>query len=308
MSKGKIIITVGISGSGKSTWAHTLWATNPSQYVIVNRDKIRELLFGMTEGNISERYWGSRTDINAREKEVTKIQDTLINEALCAGKIPIVDATHLTKKYVTRFKYWNVPVEIELFRIDPQTAFDRINKRERKVSMEVLKKQYSQFTTLIKQMGQTPEDFDFTPVNLENKKKGKPGCVLVDIDGTLAHMVFRNPYDWHRVGEDEVDEPVKSLIWDLHRSQATKIIICTGRDGVCLPETEKWLKDNNIPYDGIFIRKPKDQRPDWVVKEEMWRKISQIYHIEYLVDDRLQVVRRARALGLKVFNVAYHNF
>lgn len=308
MAEKKIIITVGISGSGKSTWAHTLWATNPSLYTIVSRDKIRELLFGMTEGNISERYWESRNDINAREREVTKVQDSLINEALCAGKTPIVDATHLTRKHVTAFKYWNVPVELKLFKLDPSTAFDRIQHRERKVHMEVLKKQEAQLNTLIKQMEQNPDDFDFTPVKLDNTKDGKPGCVVVDIDGTLAHMVFRNPYDWHRVGEDVVDEPVKSLVLDIHRAQATKIIICTGRDGVCLPETEKWLKDNNIPYDGIFIREPNDNRPDWVVKEEMWRKITKVFHIEYLIDDRLQVVRRARALGLKVMNVEYHNF
>ena len=48
-------------------------------------------------------------------------------------------------------------------------------------------------------------------------------------------------------------------------------------------------------------------RPDWVVKEEMWKNISKQYNIIAMYDDRLQVVRRARALGLKVFNVEYNN-
>ena len=39
--KGNLIVTVGISGSGKSTWSHEKWIKNPSKYVIVNRDKIR---------------------------------------------------------------------------------------------------------------------------------------------------------------------------------------------------------------------------------------------------------------------------
>ncbi len=49
-------------------------------------------------------------------------------------------------------------------------------------------------------------------------------------------------------------------------------------------------------------------RPDWIVKEEMWEKISKHNYIIGMYDDRLQVVRRARALSLKVFNVEYNNF
>lgn len=302
----RILVTIGISGAGKSTWAHEMWSTNPQLYVIVNRDKIRELLFGLTEENISDLYWNSRKDIAKREKQVTQYQDTLIQEALATGKTPIVDATHLTKKYVQGFKYWNVPVELVWFDVKPDVAFSRANNRARKVELEVINKQYAQFKTLKKQYEENPDQFDFTPVTLEQNPELDP-CVLVDIDGTLAHMTLRTPYDWHRVEEDEVDEATASLVRDLKKTD-TRVIICTGRDGICLRHTENWLRFNNIPYDGIFIRAHKDQRPDWVVKEEMWRKIAKMFHIEYMVDDRQQVVRRARALGLKVMNVEYHNF
>ena len=117
----------------------------------------------------------------------------------------------------------------------------------------------------------------------------------------------RSPYDWSRVGEDKVDEPTKDVL-DRLKKTGCKIIICTGRDGVCIDETEQWLRLNNIPYDEIYIRNKGDQRPDWVVKEEMWRKIAEDNYIVGMFDDRLQVVRRARALGLKVFNVEYGNF
>lgn len=303
----RIIVTVGISGSGKSTLAHELWSTRPQSYVIVNRDKIRELLFGMTETNISDLYWGSRKDITAREKQVTQYQSVMIHEALASGKTPVVDATHLTKKYLQEFKYWNVPVELIWFDIQPETAFERIKDRPRKVSMEILKKQRAQFDTLKDQFEKSSEDFDYTPVEF-NQNPELPPAVLVDVDGTLAHMVFRQPYDWHRVEEDIIDEATVSLVRDLKAAGNTKIIICTGRDGVCLRHTENWLEANNIPYDGIFIRAHKDQRPDWVVKEEMWRKIANVYYIDYMIDDRQQVVRRARALGLKVMNVEYHTF
>ena len=47
---------------------------------------------------------------------------------------------------------------------------------------------------------------------------------------------------------------------------------------------------------------------DWVVKEEMWRDISKSYNIELIYEDRNQVVRRARALDLKVAQVKYGNY
>ena len=38
-----IKLLIGISGSGKSTYSHKLWETNPSDFVIINRDKIKEI-------------------------------------------------------------------------------------------------------------------------------------------------------------------------------------------------------------------------------------------------------------------------
>ena len=39
----KLTIRCGISGSGKSTWAHTEWKKDPLNTTIVNRDKITRL-------------------------------------------------------------------------------------------------------------------------------------------------------------------------------------------------------------------------------------------------------------------------
>ena len=40
----------------------------------------------------------------------------------------------------------------------------------------------------------------------------------------------------------------------------------------------------------------------------MWRDISKSYNIELIYEDRNQVVRRARALDLKVAQVKYGNY
>lgn len=300
----KIIVTVGISNSGKSTFARQAVGETVNTYVIVNRDKIRELLFGYTEETISEYY--NRADISAREKQVTKYEDTLINEVLAEGKTPIVDATHLSRKYLERFKYWNVEVELVWFDIMLKEAFTRNMGRTRQVPQEIMIKQYNQYVGLRKELEKNP--IDFTPISLENDEN-LPSCVIFDIDGTIAHKGDRSPYDWLAVGKDTIDLSTCLIMDYLNRCEYDpQIIICTGRDGVSLDETQKWLDTHNLGYDDIYIRPKGDMRPDWVVKEEMWRAIASKFHIVGMFDDRLQVVRRARALGLKVFNVEYNNF
>lgn len=266
-----------------------------------NRDKIRELLFSYSEENVSEYY--KREDLNKLEKQITKYEDTLINEALCEGKTVIVDATHLSKDYITRFEYWNVPVELVWFDVLLKEALTRNMGRTRKVDESIIKKQYNKYIQLRTDL----LFYSFSPVEFENQIDLEP-CFLLDLDGTVAHMSTRSPYDWKRVGEDFVDVSVKKVSNSIYLSHKAKIFICTGRDGSCLGESIKWLNERNIYYDGIFIRKEGDMRADWIVKEEMWRRISKDYYIEGLIDDRNVVCRRARSLGLKVLQVDYGNF
>ena len=54
--KGKLMVLVGISGCGKSTFAKRQYESDPKNHLIVNRDKIRELLFGYTESTINDYY------------------------------------------------------------------------------------------------------------------------------------------------------------------------------------------------------------------------------------------------------------
>ncbi|MDC7248617.1 MAG: hypothetical protein PQJ49_01700, partial [Sphaerochaetaceae bacterium] len=182
--------------------------------------------------------------------------------------------------------------------------------RTRRVGDEVITKQFRQYQSLKESLKQNP--IDFTPVEIEVDYTLPPAFIF-DIDGTLAHKGDRSPYDWMKVGLDSLDVPTRYMATSIDNTNEAfknegKVIICTGRDGVCLDETEKWLIAHKIPYDAIYIRPKGDMRPDWVVKEEMWREISKNYHIIGMFDDREQVVNRARALGFKVFQCEYHNF
>lgn len=297
----KLIVLCGISGSGKSHFAHNEWLKDPLNTVIVNRDKIRELLFSFTEESIADYY--SRPDMGKLEKQVTLYEDTLIHEGLNLGKTVIVDATHLTAPYLKRFEFWNVPINYEYFDISVITAIIRDSYRIRKVGEEVIKRQFDRYQNLEK----LP---NFEPVTLENDMSLYP-CVIFDIDGTIAEKGNRSAFDWKRVGEDSViNEVVAAMDWIsvLPEHEKPTVIICTGRDAVCKPETLQWLKDKAICYDEIYFRPEGDQRPDWVIKEELWREIAKRNFITLLYDDRNAVCRRARALGLKVAQVEYGNF
>jgi len=300
--KGKLKILIGISGAGKSTFASKLVQMSPEKYIRVNRDDIRNLLYGYNDETIYSYY--ERDDIRTLEKQITRFEDTLIYDGLELGKTVIVDATHLNTSYLKRFKYWNVETELAFFPIALHEAFDRNSRRSRKVPIKVMKKQFNQFLTLTKLLEKEP--INFTPVELVNDSN-KPKVICLDLDGTACKMSGRSPYDWKRVGEDLPDESVVELVKSIDRDKI-KIIVCTGRDGICIDESEQWLDNHDIEYDEIYIRPKGNSEPDWVVKERMWRKISESYFIVGLIDDRNVVVRRARALGLKVFHVENHNF
>jgi predicted kinase len=298
--KSRITILVGISGSGKSTWAHEQWKKDPKGVILVNRDNIRQLLYGFTEKSVKEYYENDK--LFALEREVTRYEDTLIHEALAAGKDVIVDATHLTIQYLERFRYWNVTTEIQTFYVPVIEAIRRDMKRTRQVGDEVIKKQYQKFQNLINR--KEPISFETTKIVCDETL---PDCVIFDIDGTLSHMEGRNPFDWKKVNEDSVDESVSFMAKHLWGIEGVSVIVCTGRDGISEYMTKKWLNQHYIKFDEFHIRKEKDMRPDWVIKEEMWRDLATRYNIVGMFDDRLQVVRRARALGLKVFHVEYNN-
>lgn len=297
----KIIALCGISGSGKSTYAHQLVKENPSKYVLVNRDKIRELLFGYTEESIAEYY--QRTDLSKLEKQVTLYEDTLIHEGLNLGKIVIVDSTNLTKAYLKRYEFWNVPIEYKYFDVDFTFAVNRDMQRIRQVGRDVIVKQYDKYLAL--QREGVPTYFE--PVEFI-QDKNKPSIWVFDIDNTIAHKGSRSAYDWKAVGEDELDESIANLFRII--DTCDHVIFCSGRDEICRKETEDWLRNKlgNYHIYNLLMRPKGDQRPDWIVKEELWREIAKEYYIEALVDDRNAVIRRARALGLKVMQVEYGNF
>lgn len=95
-----------------------------------------------------------------------------------------------------------------------------------------------------------------------------PSAILVDIDGTLAIRGNRSPYDFLKVGEDKVNEPIKNLVNILSSNPYNyKVIIFSGRDDSCFDITRNWLIKNQINFDYLHMRKTNDRRKDSIVKK-----------------------------------------
>jgi hypothetical protein len=143
----------------------------------------------------------------------------------------------------------------------------------------------------------------------------QPRVVLCDIDGTIALMGKgepgrREPYDWSRVGEDDPCAPIVALVGIL-RSAGFRIVYVSGRDEACRRITESWLLHHGLLVEDelLLMRPAGDNRPDHEVKLEIYRRrVEPHYNVAYVLDDRDQVVRMWRSLGLTVLQVAEGDF
>lgn len=149
-----------------------------------------------------------------------------------------------------------------------------------------------------------------TPIieKYDNDQVGASYAIIVDIDGTLAHMNGRGPYDYDLVHTDLVDESVRYVVNQMFPTNT--IIVLSGRSDDCLDVTEAWLRENDVRYDEIYMRKTGDYRPDWIVKNELFQAhIAGRFRIRFVLDDRNQVVDLwRRKLGLPTWQVADGDF
>lgn len=293
----KLILTRGIQGSGKTTWTLEQLAKFPDQYARVNRDEIRNTVFGA--------YWG------VDEQAVTVVQHAMLTALFTANKRDVIsDDTHLNSRNVKDLlllaQKHGYEVEHRDFKISLEEAIRRDALRERTVGVEVI----TNFYTRYMRKGEFPP-FPVLDVNkkvdnishLYSAVESAPKAFIVDIDGTIAKMVNRGPFEWTRVGEDEPIHGVIDMVKLLH-ANGHKILITSGRDGISKKDTVEWLNLHNVPFDSIFMRTINDMRPDDIVKAEIFNnEIREQYNVRGVLDDRLKVCRVWHKMGLTLFRV-----
>lgn len=291
-SNVKILILIGIPASGKSTWAKE-YVRHNADYIRVCRDDFRSML---KDAQVCE---------NKIEDMITALVDATIAKALAKKLSVLVDNTNLKAKYITpiidKFRY-QADIDFRIFDISLSKAIERDSNRAAKVGAGVIEKMHKQYLFLI-------DSFDFQPLKMAKRPMRKrvvsdlPAAVIFDIDGTLAEMGDRSPYDWDQVYKDELNECVaEQILW--HQSRGREILIVTGRDASCCKITEEWFELYSISGYKMFMRPADDFRKDTIIKREIYNNhIKGQYNVLCVYDDRLQVLDMWVEEGLFTFNV-----
>jgi len=295
----RLLITRGLPASGKTTFARKL----QPRVVRVNRDDLRRMLHG------------ERLYTQWAEGQVTQAQRAAVEALLRAHADVIVDDTNLRNRTVrdwvelaarlgARFEvhdFTDVPLEECIRRDVSRPEPDRVGE-------EAIRRMHARYLAGRNLPLPIPYISEIS-AKVYQPDPELPAAVLVDIDGTVALMGDRSPYAWDRVGSDLPNPAVITAVRAMHAA-GNAIVFCSGRDAVCRPETEAWLDLYvGVRYEALFMRPEGDGRKDAVVKREIFdREIRDSWRIVGVFDDRQQVVRMWRALGLTVFQVAEGDF
>jgi predicted kinase len=286
----KAIITVGISASGKSTFAKELETMG---WYDINRDDIR---FNNFCNGV--RDWNLYKFTKANENEVTRLQEAYVDWAAMREVNVIISDTNINDKtrnfWINRLTHAGYEVEVKYFDIDLIEALERDAKRPNGVGYKVITDQYRRYMTL--RHG----------ANYHKHSAKKKDAVVIDIDGTVAsHEGIRTPFEWHKVSLDKPRSHVISFA-KAAKEEGFDIIFMSGRDGCCMEDTRAWLdKYTGITDSWLFMRSVGDMRKDTVVKKELFMKyVDNNFNIHYAVDDRKCILRLWEfELGITVVDV-----
>lgn len=270
-----VTLTKGLPASGKTTWARNIINDRPGMYKQVNKDEIRLML---DNSNYSK----------DNEKFVIKVRDQLILMALENGKNVLVTDTNLSpdhELHIRQLVKGKAEVIIKDFTdVSLEVCIERDLKRANSVGEKVIRKMYNQYLK--------PEITPYYASDLA------PSAVICDLDGTIALLNGRNPYDASNCQNDLLNEAVYSII--KHKD----VIFVSGREDKYKLQTQEFLHKHGLFNYLLYMRKSGDTRKDSVIKEEIFNDhIRGKFNIEYVLDDRLSVCRLWHSLGLNLLRV-----
>lgn len=296
----RLIICRGLPASGKSFWS--LAACGPD-VTRINRDDLRAMAH--------KSQWSL-----ANEKVICAMRDAGIRAGLQAGHTVIADDTNGSNgvvKHLTKIaEQCKAEVIIRWFPCSVDECIRRDVARGSKVGREVIRKMAEDYPHLI--IGEPQEALqplykqpDRYPAELPDL----PLCIIADMDGTLAwNKQGRSFYDVSNeaVLEDHPNYVALEYVTAMAHS-GHEVIIFSGREDSCYAGTYAWLRKYlNVPF-SLYMRETGDQRKDAIVKREMYDvHVKDKFAVSVVLDDRVQVVKLWRDLGLQCWSVADGNF
>jgi predicted kinase len=307
-------ILKGLPASGKSTYAKEKVEKSNCGVKRVNKDDLRAMLDNGKHSKGNESY-------------VLQLRDNIILTALDLGKSVIVDDTNLHPKHEATIrqlvKDFNagmygdntslknpVVVKVKEFNAKPEDCIKFDLKRPNSVGAKVIWDMYNRY---IKE-----EKDPKNPKVLKQDDK-LPHAIICDLDGTLCIHQNRSPFDYDKCDTDKLNKIVDGILFGYNEQhfntigKEPTIIFLSGREDSCIEKTKKWLEKHNWGVNNdnclLMMRKTGDTRKDSIIKREIFdNEIFNKYHIDFVLDDRNQVVEMWRELGLTCLQVADGNF
>lgn len=271
----------GLPASGKTTYAKELQKKEPDQWKRVNKDELRAML--------DDSVWSKEN-----ENLILEIRDWLTVKGLASGKSVIIDDTNLNPMHEAHLRglAQGYDFQIKSFDTPVEECIERDSQRKNKVGKDVIRRMYNQYLK--------------PPYVQPVYNTALPPAIICDIDGTLAHMNNRGPFDWKKVNNDILDKNIRDILqtYAQDREQTPSIILVSGRDAVCMKETVYWLEYNKVPFDALYMRPEGNNEDDRIIKEAIYnQKIKDKYNILFVLDDRFKVCQMWHNLGLTVLRV-----
>ena len=299
--KKKLILTRGIQGSGKSTWAKAWVAEDPEHRIRINNDDLRNM-FGP--------YW-----VPTRENLVSSIKRDLAHTAMRYGYDIIVDNMNLNPKEI---KYWEdivnkynnyvnntdikpnwaqyqYEIKFKDFFIPLDECIRRDANRPNPIGEKVIKETWRKYKHFI----QTTEVEKYV-TNLRPWKIGLPTCVVIDMDSTVCFNTSKRPWFGDGSTEAMINDIPNHGVVELIKSQGYPVVVCTGRNKDQYKVTIEWLAKQGITPVDCYMRENGDYRKGVEVKAELMNRILDKYNVLTVFEDCEPIVQKYREMGLTV--------
>ena len=282
----KLRMLRGLPASGKSTYAKELLDREQGKWKRINKDLMREML--------DAGHWSREN-----EKQILDLRDLLIAKYLGSGTSVIIDDTNYASKHEARLRQlaseWKAEFEVKDFDVPVEVCIERDNARANGVGETIIRRMW--------------RDHVFAKGGIKGEKGIVP-AIICDLDGTLALMNGRNPYDASTCENDLVNEPVATVVRGV-MERGWHVVFVSGREDKYREPTASWLFKHGfgVMSENLFMRQTGDKRKDYIVKQEIYEQaIHPHFDVKFVLDDRQQVVDMWRSIGLTCFQVALGEF
>lgn len=138
----------------------------------------------------------------------------------------------------------------------------------------------------------------------------KQPAVIIDVNGTLGdtskrqHFLDREPRDWegffsHMIIDKPVDIVHRFVNAQRDHPFFCKILMVTGAPEKYRYLMEKWLEQNEVEYDDLYMRGDYQYIKGYVFKQKLiTEKLNHKYDIVLAMDDKQECAEMYRELGI----------